>query len=172
MEILFGAMSVSERNFWTSPFHDRLFEVVFIDTPTQENLPTLFETIDAYVEDVVCFIYEPLVQGAAGMLMHEAAHLSELLNYCQSKGILLIQDEIFVGFGRTGTLFAADQLTCNPDVMCFSKGLTGGTMPMGITTATSAIYEAFYADEKTKMLFFTDIRLQPIHWHVVQLWQV
>lgn len=149
----FGAMSVSERNFWTSPFHDRLFEVVFIDTPTQENLPTLFETIDAYVEDVVCFIYEPLVQGAAGMLMHEAAHLSELLNYCQSKGILLIQDEIFVGFGRTGTLFAADQLTCNPDVMCFSKGLTGGTMPMGITTATSAIYEAFYADEKTKAFF-------------------
>lgn len=52
--------------FWTSPFHDRLFEVVFIDTPTQENLPTLFETIDAYVEDVVCFIYEPLVQARPG----------------------------------------------------------------------------------------------------------
>ncbi len=85
--------------------------------------------------------------------MHRPEDLSELMSFCKLKGILLIQDEIFVGFGRTGPLFAADQLEEKPDVMCFSKGLTGGTMPLGITTCTEEIYQAFYSDEKRKALF-------------------
>ncbi|MDR7130202.1 adenosylmethionine-8-amino-7-oxononanoate aminotransferase [Algoriphagus sp. 4150] len=149
----FGAMSVSGRGIWTAPFGGLLFEVLFIDTPTKENLGGLKDFIDEHAAELTCFIYEPLVQGAGGMLMHGAEDLSELMHYCRLKNILLIQDEIFVGFGRTGKLFAADHLTAKPDVMCFSKGLTGGTMPLGMTTCTQEIFDAFYSDDKTKALF-------------------
>lgn len=149
----FGAMSVSGRGIWTDPFGAMLFEVIFIDVPTKDNLPYIKRIIDEHTDDIACFVYEPLVQGAAGMLMHDSKCLSELMTYCRSKNVLMIQDEIFVGFGRTGKLFAADHLTEKPDVMCFSKGLTGGTMPLGLTTCTNEIYDAFYSDEKDKALF-------------------
>ncbi len=149
----FGAMSVSGRGIWTDPFGDMLFEVLFIEVPTAENLESIKKTIDTYAEETICFIYEPLVQGAGGMLMHKAEHLSALMSHCKEREILLIQDEIFVGFGRTGKLFAANHLSESPDIMCFSKGLTGGTLPLGITTCTEELYQAFYADDKTKALF-------------------
>jgi len=149
----FGAMSVSARGVWTEPFGHLLFDVIFIDVPTNKNIEFLRQEIDKHATEVACFIYEPLVQGAAGMLMHEPEYLSTLMNYCRSKGILMIQDEIFVGFGRTGKLFAANYLSESPDIMCFSKGLTGGTMPLGITTCSNTIYEAFYSDEKQRALF-------------------
>ncbi|AJW63159.1 Adenosylmethionine-8-amino-7-oxononanoate aminotransferase [Elizabethkingia miricola] len=149
----FGAMSVSGRGLWTNPFGEQLFEVLFIDVPTKENLEEIKSYVDLHAGEVACFVYEPLVQGAGGMLMHEAEALSELMQFCKSKEILLIQDEIFVGFGRTGKLFAADHLSEVPDIMCFSKGLTGGTLPLGITTCTEEIYNAFYSDDKTKALF-------------------
>lgn len=148
----FGSMSVSGRGTWTEPFRGMLFDVIFIDVPTESNLNDIKNLIDSQ-EDICCFVYEPLVQGAGGMLMHKAEDLSELLNFCRSKNILLIQDEIFVGFGRTGKLFAADHLSIAADVMCFSKGLTGGTMPLGVTTCTQGIYDAFYSNDKTKALF-------------------
>ncbi|WP_407533382.1 adenosylmethionine--8-amino-7-oxononanoate transaminase [Elizabethkingia anophelis] len=149
----FGAMSVSGRGLWTNPFGEQLFEVLFIDVPTKENLEEIKSYIDLHAGEAACFVYEPLVQGAGGMLMHEAEALSELMQFCKSKEILLIQDEIFVGFGRTGKLFAANHLSQIPDIMCFSKGLTGGTLPLGITTCTEEIYNAFYSDDKTKVLF-------------------
>lgn len=149
----FGAMSVSGRGIWTDPFADHLFEVLFIDAPTADNLEASQKYIEEHLQDIACFIYEPLVQGAAGMLMHNAEDLSQLMSFCKSKGVLLIQDEVFVGFGRTGQLFAANHLTETPDIMCFSKGLTGGTMPLGVTSCTRKIYDAFYSDDKTKALF-------------------
>lgn len=149
----FGAMSVSSRTVWTQPFGEMLFEVIFIDVPTKDNLEELKKTIDLYSDELACFIYEPLVQGAAGMLMHEPEDLSALMQYCRFKNILMVQDEIFVGFGRTGKLFAADYLTEKPDIMCFSKGLTGGTFPLGMTTCSEAVYEVFYADDACKALF-------------------
>ena len=149
----FGAMSVSGRGIWTNPFAEQLFEVVFIDVPTEESLPNIKKKISEIADDIVCFVYEPLVQGAAGMLMHNADDLDELLSFCRQEKILLIQDEIFVGFGRTGKLFAANHLSENPDIMCFSKGLTGGTMPLGLTTCTQEIYDMFYSDDKNKALF-------------------
>jgi adenosylmethionine-8-amino-7-oxononanoate aminotransferase len=130
-----------------------LFEVIFIDTPNAENLESLKVQIGNIAEKTACFIYEPLVQGAAGMLMYEAEHLDELMKFCRSKEILMIQDEVFTGFGRTGKLFAANHLTEMPDIMCFSKGLTGGTMPMGITTCSQDIFNAFLSDDKYKTLF-------------------
>lgn len=149
----FGAMSVSGRSAWTAPYMDFMFEVLFIDTPAKDNLFELKQVIDRHAAELACFVYEPLVQGAAGMRMHGAEELSELLEYCRAKEVLLVQDEIFVGFGRTGKLFAANHLTVAPDVMCFSKGLTGGTMPLGLTTCSQKIYDAFYSDDKSKALF-------------------
>lgn len=149
----FGAMSVSGRSVWTNPFEELLFDVVFIDAPTTANLNELQQQIDVIANEVGCFIYEPLVQGSAGMLMHDAESLSALMDYCRQRDILLIQDEVFTGFGRTGKLFAVDYLTAVPDLMCFSKGLTGGTLPMGITTCTAVIYQAFYSDDQHKALF-------------------
>jgi len=149
----FGAMSVSGRSAWTSPFDNFLFEVVFIDTPTTANLSDLKGIISSHAVDLACFIYEPLVQGSAGMLMYEAPALDELLAHCLQEGVLMIQDEVFTGFGRTGKNFAADYLVTKPDVMCFSKGLTGGTMPLGVTTCCMQIYEAFLSEDKMKTLF-------------------
>lgn len=149
----FGAMSVSGRGIWTQPFNERLFEVIFIETPTEENIESIKKQIAELADEVACFIYEPLVQGAAGMLMYEAAYLDELMNFCRKKRILLIQDEVFVGFGRTGKIFAANHLSEVPDVMCFSKGLTGGTMPLGVTTCSDLIYNAFYSKDYTKTLY-------------------
>ena len=149
----FGAMSVSGRSVWTKPFGEMLFEVIFIDTPTSENIENLKAQISAYQDEVVCFVYEPLIQGAAGMLMYNAEDLDKLMKFCRANDILMIQDEVFTGFGRTGKLFAANYLSEKPDIMCFSKGLTGGTMPMGITTCSNEIYNAFLSDDKYKTLF-------------------
>lgn len=149
----FGAMSVSGRNAWTNPFREMLFEVIFIDIPTAENLDDLRIFIENISDEVACFIYEPLIQGAAGMLMHRPEDLSELMKFCREQKILMIQDEVFTGFGRTGKLFAANHLSEQPDIMCFSKGLTGGTMPMGITSCSQEIFEAFLSDDRYKTLF-------------------
>ncbi|WP_027385442.1 adenosylmethionine--8-amino-7-oxononanoate transaminase [Chryseobacterium gregarium] len=149
----FGAMSVSGRSAWTKPFREMLFEVIFIDTPDPENLENLKAVIKSHSDEVACFIYEPLVQGAAGMLMHRAEDLDVLMKFCREQGILMIQDEVFTGFGRTGKLFAANYLSEKPDIMCFSKGLTGGTMPMGITTCSQGIFEVFLSEDPYKTLF-------------------
>jgi len=149
----FGAMSVSGRSAWTAPFDTMLFEVIFIPPPTSGNLAVLKEVIHKHHLELACFIYEPLIQGSAGMLMHSASALDELMSFCRGNGVLMIQDEVFTGFGRTGKIFAADHLRQFPDVMCFSKGLTGGMMPLGITTCTHRIYDAFLSEDKMKTLF-------------------
>lgn len=149
----FGAMSVSGRSAWTKPFENLLFEVVFIDLPTAENLPDLKSFISGMASETACFVYEPLVQGSAGMLMYSAACLDELMQHCRHQGVLLLQDEVFTGFGRTGKNFACDYLEEVPDLMCFSKGLTGGTMPLGVTTCSNAIFEAFLSEDRHKALF-------------------
>jgi adenosylmethionine-8-amino-7-oxononanoate aminotransferase len=149
----FGAMSVSGRSAWTAPFENLLFEVIFIDTPNSGNLNELREIISSCASGLACFIYEPLVQGSAGMLMYSAEALDVLLKHCRDEGILTIQDEVFTGFGRTGKNFAADHLMAKADIMCFSKGLTGGTMPLGVTTCSLEIYNAFLSSDKMKTLF-------------------
>lgn len=149
----FGAMSVSGRSAWTAPFDDLLFEVIFIDTPNYGNLEDLKHTISSHAKDLACFVYEPLVQGSAGMLMYGASELDSLMSHCRKEGVLMIQDEVFTGFGRTGKNFAADHLKEIPDLMCFSKGLTGGTMPLGVTTCSMEIYNEFLSEDKMKTLF-------------------
>ncbi|WP_428331117.1 adenosylmethionine--8-amino-7-oxononanoate transaminase [Mucilaginibacter sp.] len=149
----FGAMAVSGRSAFTAAFDQLLFEVEFIDTPDEGNLETLKAQITKLKSELACFIFEPLVQGAGGMLMYEAKHLDGLMAHCKKEGVLLIADEIFTGFGRTGKSFACYHVNEQPDIMCFSKGLTGGTMALGLTTCTQHIYNAFLSDDKMKTLF-------------------
>src|SRR5690606_33992332 len=98
--------------------------------------------------DIAAFIFEPIVQGAGGMLMHSPEILSEMIGLCQQYGVLTIADEVFTGFGRTGKLFAVDYLDNKPDIICLSKGITGGFMPLGITAVADKVYQAFYSDNK------------------------
>jgi adenosylmethionine-8-amino-7-oxononanoate aminotransferase len=149
----FGAMAISARSAFTAAFDSLLFEVEFIDLPNESNIQALKSQISDLKSELACFIFEPLVQGAGGMIMYEAQYLNELMAHCHKEGILLIADEIFTGFGRTGKLFACEHVTEQPDIMCFSKGLTGGTMALGLTTCTQQIYDAFLSDDKLKTLF-------------------
>jgi len=149
----FGAMAVSGRSAFTAAFDNLLFEVEFIDTPDESNIEGLKSKISNLKSELSCFIFEPLVQGASGMLMYEAQYLDELMAHCRKEGILLIADEVFTGFGRTGKPFACDHVSVQPDIMCFSKGLTGGTMAFGLTTCTQQIFDAFLSDDRLKTLF-------------------
>lgn len=149
----FGAMSVSGRSIFTNPFNDLLFDVEFIDLPNEKNISHLISHISHLSSQLSCFIFEPLILGAGGMLMYEAKHLDELLRACKENDILTIADEVMTGFGRTGTYFACEQLTHEPDIFCLSKGLTGGTMPMGVTSCNEKIFNAFLSDDKLKTLY-------------------
>ncbi len=149
----FGAMAVSGRSAFTAAFDSLLFEVEFIDLPNESNIQNLKSQISNLKSTTACFIFEPLVQGAGGMIMYEAQYLNQLMVHCREEGILMIADEIFTGFGRTGKPFACNHVSELPDIMCFSKGLTGGTMALGLTTCTQNIYDAFLSDDRLKTLF-------------------
>nr|WP_294991838.1 adenosylmethionine--8-amino-7-oxononanoate transaminase [uncultured Sediminibacterium sp.] len=149
----FGAMSVSDRSVFTLAFHDLLFDVIFIDTPTTENITALKATIDAHAAQTAAFIYEPLVQGAGGMNMYEPALLDQLLGKAKEHNIVCIADEVMTGFGRTGKLFASEYMENKPDIICLSKGLTGGTMALGVTACTDEIYQAYVNDDALKTFF-------------------
>ncbi len=149
----FGAMAVSGRSAWTKPFDSLLFDVEFIDLPTNENIAGLKSRISDLKSSLACFIFEPLILGSGGMLMYNASLLNELMTHCRKENVLTIADEVMTGFGRTGKLFAMDYVETQPDIMCFSKGLTGGTMALGVTSCTEDIYQAFLSDDKMKTLF-------------------
>ena len=151
----FGAMSAAERSPFNAPFQKLLFDVVHIPTPTVENLETSLAQFEVAAQqgDVAAFIFEPLVQGASGMLMYEAAGLDKLLAIAKTYNIVCIADEVMTGFGRTGKIFATDHLTQKPDIMCHSKGITGGFLPLGVTTCTSEIFSAFDSDDMMKTFF-------------------
>lgn len=151
----FGAMSTSSRNEFNAPFQKNLFEVYHIDIPTDENWNTVFKQFKSFVKqkDVAAFVFEPLLQGVAGMQIYKAQYLNEMIEYCKKNEVITIADEVFTGFYRTGTFFAIDQLNVQPDIICLSKGLTAGYLPLGLTVTTSKIYNAFYSTDKLKTFF-------------------
>jgi adenosylmethionine-8-amino-7-oxononanoate aminotransferase len=151
----FGAMSVGARNAFNAPFGKLLFEVMHVDAPEKGNEERCIEEFRSIlsIEKPAAFIFEPLVQGANGMRMHSANVLSELIALCREHGVLTIADEVFTGFYRTGKRFACDHLTHQPDIMCLSKTLTGGTLPLGVTAAPEFVYEAFLSNDKYKTFF-------------------
>ncbi len=151
----FGAMAVGDRGPFTAPFHPYLFEVDFVPFPTASNTHSLIHAFTQLVQsgEVAAFIYEPLVQGAAGMRMYEPDLLEELLKTAKSNQVLCIADEVMTGFGRTGKLFASEYCRTQPDIMCLSKGLTGGTMALGVTSCSEAILDAYRTDDRMKTFF-------------------
>jgi len=152
----FGAMSISARGVFTEPYTRLLFDVIFIDTDTdsEDAIATQFENaILQHQSEVAAFIFEPLVMGSGGMKMYSAALLDRLLSICAKHKVITIADEVMTGFGRTGKMFAIQHLSHTPDIVCLSKGITGGFLPFAATVTKQFIYDAFYADEKYKMLF-------------------
>jgi adenosylmethionine-8-amino-7-oxononanoate aminotransferase len=151
----FGAMAASGISFFTEAFEGSLLEVVRIPIPvegkenqTKQLLEQLLTT-----NEFAAFIFEPLVLGAAGMIMYSPPILDELIALCKSHNVFTIADEVMTGFGKTGKTFACDYLSLQPDMMCLSKALTGGTIPMAITTFTQEIFDGFYDDDTSKALF-------------------
>lgn len=153
----FGSMSVSARGAFTKPFSDLLFDVVTVPFPAkgkeEKTLAELKAAISNQGSAIAAFIFEPLVLGAGGMLMYEASILNELMGICKENNILTIADEVMTGFGRTGKYFASEYLKERPDIICLSKGLTGGNLPMGVTACSLKIYNAFLSDDRGKTFF-------------------
>lgn len=151
----FGAMSVSGLSVYNGAFEDHFIDVLRLPVPVGANNTEVVEILQRYIaqSNIAGFIYEPLVQGAAGMKMHSAEGLEQLLKICKQNNILCIADEVMTGFGKTGKNFASDHLSVQPDIICMSKALTAGLLPMAITSCTSEVYAAFYADELAKGLF-------------------
>lgn len=151
----FGSMSVADRGLFTKPFFPWLFETSFIDFPEHNNEEEILSQFQQLTEqqDVAAFIFEPLVQAAAGMRMYSAALLDKLIAHAHSREVICIADEVFTGFGRTGKNFAVDYLKNKPDIISVSKGITGGFLPLGVTTCSAKIIAAFDSRDLTKTFF-------------------
>ncbi|CAM1360757.1 adenosylmethionine--8-amino-7-oxononanoate transaminase [Tenacibaculum xiamenense] len=151
----FGAMSVSGLSVYNGPFEDFFIDVERISVPTKENFSEVKTQFERLLTDhkVAAFIYEPLVQGAAAMKMHDASLIDELLAIAKEHGVVTIADEVMTGFGKTGKNFASEHLQNLPDIMCLSKSLTAGLVPMAITSCSQQIYDAFLSDELGKGFF-------------------
>jgi adenosylmethionine-8-amino-7-oxononanoate aminotransferase len=163
-----GTVSVGGIPLFHSVYRDLLFKTVTVPSPVTFRTPRGF-TPPAYLDHCYSelerlivenrhraagFVIEPLVQGAAGMLVHPPGYLSRVRMLTREHGIPLIADEVAVGFGRTGTLFACEQENVCPDLMCVAKGLTGGYLPLAATLATDEIYNAFLAPAEEGKTFF------------------
>jgi adenosylmethionine-8-amino-7-oxononanoate aminotransferase len=151
----FGAMSLGQSSGFYHPFADYLFDVDFVTYPQTwdddaqviakeaKSLAELDELIQQKASEIAALIIEPLVQGAAGMRFCRPAFLEAVVSRCKASNILVIFDEVMTGFGRTGTLFACDQQQQVPDIICLSKGITGGFLPLAVTVTTENIYQNF-----------------------------
>ena len=151
----FGAMAASGISFYTQAFQGSLLEVVRVPIPTAGNEEKALQVLQDLLatNEYAAFIFEPLVLGAAGMVMYSPEVLDKMIALCKDHSVFTIADEVMTGFGKTGKTFATDYLVNKPDMMCLSKALTGGTIPMAITTFTQEIYDGFYDDDVNKALF-------------------
>ncbi|MDR5589160.1 adenosylmethionine--8-amino-7-oxononanoate transaminase [Christiangramia sp. SM2212] len=151
----FGAMSVSGLSVYNGAFEDHFIRVERIPVPTKDNTSEVLSILEEKIEkhNIAGFIYEPLIQGAAAMKFHDPEGLNAILKKCRENEIILVADEVMTGFGKTGKYFASDHITEKPDVVCMSKALTAGLLPMGLTSCSMKIYGAFYSDDIAKGLF-------------------
>ncbi|MFN8326105.1 MAG: adenosylmethionine--8-amino-7-oxononanoate transaminase [Flavobacteriaceae bacterium] len=151
----FGAMAASGISFFTEAFKGSLLEVIRIPVPNNENENQVLQQLENLVttNEYAAFIFEPLVLGAAGMVMYSPEVLDKLIAICKQNNVFTIADEVMTGFGKTGKTFASDYLKNKPDMMCLSKALTGGTIPMAITTFTQEVFDGFFDDDTNKALF-------------------
>jgi adenosylmethionine-8-amino-7-oxononanoate aminotransferase len=148
----FGAMAMSERGIFTLAFHDLLLPVIFIDLE-QEEKKVLSDFEDAIKSDTAAFIFEPIIQGVAGMRISNPSLVDKLIRTAKKSRIITIADEVMTGFYRTGKTFASDYLQEKPDIICLSKSLTGGFLPLGVTSCSQYIYEAFLSRDRRQTFF-------------------
>jgi len=150
----FGAMSVSARSVFTNPFASHLFHTHHLPSPHEgDTVSALTTLLDTTAHDIAAIIVEPLVMGSGGMIVYDESILRAIRDLSRARGVLLIADEVLTGFGRTGPLFACERAGISPDILCMSKGITGGFLPMGATAATDEIFDAFLSDDRRRTLF-------------------
>ncbi|MFM7317595.1 MAG: adenosylmethionine--8-amino-7-oxononanoate transaminase [bacterium] len=163
-----GDVSVGGVDRFHAMFRPLLFETVRAPSPYCYRCPLKLQfpgcglacldeakkLIDTHADTLVAVVAEPVVQGAAGMIAQPPGWLGGLARHCRELGVLLILDEVAVGFGRTGTLFACEQEGVSPDFLCMAKGLTGGYLPLAATLTTDAIYSAFRGDAVDPKTFY------------------
>lgn len=150
-----GTMSVGARGVFNAAYEPLLFDVSRVPFPAPGREQDTLDALEAICqrEQPAAFIVEPLVLGAGGMLMYSASVLAEMRRICATHHVLFIADEVMTGWGRTGTLFACAQAGIAPDIACYSKGLTGGALPLAVTLCTAPIFEAHYSTDRTRTFF-------------------
>jgi adenosylmethionine-8-amino-7-oxononanoate aminotransferase len=150
----FGAMSIGQRGYFNEPFEHFFFDVDFLEFPSDQKSAAELKKAEQLFQsgEFAAVIVEPLVQGSAGMRIYSANFLESLVQLAKRYDVLVIYDEVMTGWGRTGKLFAMEHCTARPDIICLSKGLTGGVLPLGLTVSTMRIYDAFLSDERRKAL--------------------
>jgi adenosylmethionine-8-amino-7-oxononanoate aminotransferase len=151
-----GAMSVGERGVYNRAYQPLLFDVDTLPFPAKDQEQATLDALERLCRapDVpAALIIEPLILGAGGMLIYPARILAEMRAICARYAVLFIADEVMTGWGRTGTLFACEQAGIAPDIMCLSKGLTGGAIPLAVTLATPAIFDAHLSTDRAAMFF-------------------
>ena len=158
----FGAMSVGRSSLFYENFRDYLFPVHFLPYPDTwfndariaEKEQLALQEIEQYLtqngDKIAAVILEPLIQGAGGMKISRPLFWNKVLKLFKGHDILIIFDEVMTGFGRTGSLFAAEQIKIKPDLLCLSKGISGGVLPLAVTATTERIYSAFMGNDITK----------------------
>jgi adenosylmethionine-8-amino-7-oxononanoate aminotransferase len=150
-----GAMSVGERGVFNRPYAPLLFDVGTVPFPHADAAQACLDALEAACArgDAAAFIVEPLLLGAGGMLIYAPETLKAMAEICARHGVLLIADEVMTGWGRTGTLFACAQAGVAPDIMCVSKGITGGALPLAVTLATRPIFESHLSEDRSRAFF-------------------
>ena len=150
-----GAMSVGARGVFNRTYAELLFDVGQVPFPSPGMEQATLDALEAMCrnEAPAAFIVEPLILGAGGMLIYPAWVLTEMRVICERHDVLFIADEVMTGWGRTGTLLACEQAGIVPDILCLSKGLTGGAIPLAVTMATPAIYDAHYSLDRSQLFY-------------------
>ena len=148
----FGAMSVGERDCFNVPFEPYFFEVDYLPFPLQEQENEILNQAENLLKtkEFGCLILEPLVQGSSGMRIYSKDFLEKLTTIAKKYKTLVIYDEVMTAWGRTGKLFAFEHSLVQPDLLCLSKGLTGGVLPLGLTVTTQPVFDAFLSDDRAK----------------------
>ncbi len=149
-----GTMSVGARGAFNRAYEPLLFDVATIPFPSAGREQATLDALEAACREVpAALIVEPLICGAGGMLVYPAWVLAEMRAICARYDVLFIADEVMTGWGRTGTLLACEQACVVPDILCLSKGLTGGAVPLAVTMASEAIYQAHLSTDRARMFF-------------------
>lgn len=153
----FGGMSSGGKSIFNKPYTNMLFDVVHLPFPEKgkedKTIIAFKELLQKQNSEIAAIMIEPLILGSGGMIIYEPFVIDELYKLAKEYGVFFVLDEVMTGFGRTGTIFAFEQTNIIPDIICLSKGITGGHLPLAITVATKEIYEAFYSKNKADMFY-------------------